>query len=98
MVQRRNAAKRGSGQENDPFEDSRIVVKADDDELVAVHEGLEELAQQDTTSSELVKLRYFIGMSVKETAETLELSAWSVNRCWTFARTWLKNYIAQTSS
>jgi RNA polymerase sigma factor (TIGR02999 family) len=96
-VRRRNAAKRGSGQENEPFEESRIVVKADDDELLAVHEGLEQLALQDATSAEVVKLRYFIGMSVKETAETLDLSTRSVNRCWTFARAWLKTYIAQTS-
>jgi RNA polymerase sigma factor (TIGR02999 family) len=94
-VRRRQAQKRGGGMENDPFEESRIIVQADNDELLVVHEGLELLAREDETAAEVVKLRYFIGMSIQETAETLSLAPRTVNRYWTFARTWLKAYMAR---
>ena len=94
-IRRRHAQKRGGGQENDPFEESRIVVQAKDDELLVVHEGLELLALEDETAAEVVKLRYFIGMSILETAETLKLAPRTVNRYWTFSRTWLKAFMAR---
>lgn len=92
-ARRRSAKKRGSGKTPDPFEESRIVVQAEDDELLAVHDGLDLLAQESPEAAEVVKLRYFIGMTTPEIAATLETSTRTVDRLWAFARAWLKDHL-----
>jgi DNA-directed RNA polymerase specialized sigma24 family protein len=59
--------------------------------LLAVHEALDKLAVEDPEAAQLVKLRYFIGMSMPEAAEALELPLRSAERLWTFARAWLRD-------
>ena len=61
----------------------------------AVHEALEKLAAVDAEKAEVVKLRYFVGMSVEETAEALGISERTARRHWTFARAWLFDSIRQ---
>ena len=60
-----------------------------DDDLLAVHEALDGLAAQDPRKAELVKLRYFIGLSVAEAAEALGISQPTAKRDWAYARAWL---------
>jgi len=57
--------------------------------LIAVHEALEQLDASDARTAEIVKLRFFVGMTVEETAAALELSPATVKREWQFARLWL---------
>ncbi len=59
------------------------------DDVLAVDEALSELATVDSVAAELVKLRYFGGLTVEEAAEALEISARTADRTWTFARSWL---------
>ena len=60
-----------------------------DDELLAVHEALDALAAHDARKSDLVKLRYFVGLTIEEAADVLGISAPTAKRDWTYARAWL---------
>jgi RNA polymerase sigma factor (TIGR02999 family) len=71
--------------------ESKLVVLAPAEELLAVHEALDRLAAEDATAADLVKLRYFVGMSMPEAAEALEMPLRSAERLWTFAKAWLRN-------
>jgi RNA polymerase sigma factor (TIGR02999 family) len=71
--------------------DSCLLVSAPDDELLAIHEALDQLAVVDAEAAALVKLRYFSGLSMSESAEAMGLPLRSVERLWTFARAWLRN-------
>ena len=85
--------KRGLDQPPEELHESRIEMAAPSDEILAVHEALDALAAEDTTAAEVVKLRYFVGMTIREIAEALEISPRSADRHWVFARAWLKGAI-----
>jgi RNA polymerase sigma factor (TIGR02999 family) len=90
-ARRKNAARRGRGIEKldilDPGVETALCV--DDDELLFVHEALDQLAAEDARKAELVKLRYFAGMSIEEAAEALGVSQRTAKRDWNYARAWL---------
>jgi len=69
----------------------RVTVAIDDpDETVlAVHEALDRLAARDPLKAQIVKLRYFVGMSHQEIANALGLAEPTVRRHWAYARSWL---------
>lgn len=71
--------------------DSCLLVTAPDDELLAVHEALDQLAATDADAATLVKLRYFSGLTMPQAAEAMGLRLRSVERLWTFARAFLRN-------
>jgi len=85
----RRALRHGGGQEPVDLGDVELVAAADDDQLLAVHEALDKLAAQDPPKAELVKLRYFAGLTIDEAALTLGISVATAKRWWTFARAWL---------
>ena len=60
------------------------------DQLLAVDDALEKLALQDPQTAELVKLRYFVGLTMEESATALGLSKRTAEGIWTYARVWLK--------
>ena len=89
-ARRKQAAKRGAGAEHvdaDAIEIAAATGKTD--ELLAVHEALDALAEHDARKAELVKLRYFVGLNIEEAAEVLDISAPTAKRDWTYARAWL---------
>ncbi len=61
----------------------------DDDKLLSIHELLDRFAEIEPRKAELVKLRYFVGMTIAEAAEALGVSTPTAKRDWTFARAWL---------
>ena len=71
--------------------ESRIEIQVPADELLAVHEALDGLATVDVSAADLVKLRYFVGMTLPEAAASLGLSLRSAERLWTFSRAWLRD-------
>jgi len=95
--------KRGKGSISVSVDDERAVdleliqMIAPAEEILAVHRALEQLAEEDPLSAELVKFRYFVGMSMSEAAEVLEMSVRSAERRWAFCRAWLRKAIAQGS-
>ena len=58
---------------------------------MTIHEALNNLAKDHPVQAEVVKLRYFVGMTNEETAEVLGVSIATVKNYWTFARTWIFN-------
>lgn len=73
--------------------ESRIGLRVPEAELLALHEVLDQLAKVDAEAARLVKLRYFVGMSMAEAVEALEISLRQGERLWTFAKTWLRDAI-----
>ena len=63
--------------------------------MFAVNEALDKLAAQNPEKAELVKLRYFVGMTIAEAAEALGLSEPAARRQWAYARAWLFREIKQ---
>jgi len=89
-----NARKRGAGAEHCDLDEVEIAAPgAADDELLAVHEALDRLAAHDARKAEIVKLRYFVGLSFEETADVLGISLATANREWAYARAWLHQKI-----
>ena len=89
-ARRRLAAKRGSGQAVlDVAEIDVPAVVADDDGLLLVNEALDKLAAIDSRKAELVKLRYFVGMSFEEAASTMGIGVSTAKQWWAYARAWL---------
>jgi RNA polymerase sigma factor (TIGR02999 family) len=68
-----------------------------DDELVFLNEGLAKLAARDPLKAELVKFRYFAGLTIPEAAAALRISTATANRYWAYARAWLRREIARDS-
>jgi RNA polymerase sigma factor (TIGR02999 family) len=78
------------------LEGQDLAAPADEEQLVAVHEALNNLAKDHPAQAEVVKLRYFVGMTNEETAEVLGVSVGTVKNYWTFARTWIFNEIKKS--
>jgi RNA polymerase sigma factor (TIGR02999 family) len=94
---RRKAAQRhGGGQQRLDIQEIDIAAAADDDRLLAIDEALDKLAALDKQKAELVKLRYFAGMTLDEAAEALRISKPTAKRWWAYARAWLYSEIRQT--
>ena len=88
-ARRKQSQKRGGGAEHQSFDESALVLAAPPDELLAIHEALDKLAREDGQAAELVKLRYFVGMTLDEAAEALGISARTADNYWAHARAWL---------
>jgi RNA polymerase sigma factor (TIGR02999 family) len=96
-ARRKLAAKHGAGAEHVDADDIEIAAPTPKgDELLAVHEALDALAAHDARKAELVKLRYFAGLSIDEAADVLGISAPTAKRDWTYARAWLFRRITAT--
>ncbi|HXG48994.1 MAG TPA: ECF-type sigma factor [Methylomirabilota bacterium] len=83
------AARHGGGQHRVALTESRIIAGASEDRLLAVNEALDRLAVRDPAKAELVKLRYFVGLTLGEAADVLGISEATAKRRWTYARAWL---------
>ena len=66
-----------------------------DEQLLLINEALEKLAIQDPRKAELVKLRFFFGLSMEETARSLDITPRTALRWWTFSRSWLYDEISR---
>jgi RNA polymerase sigma factor (TIGR02999 family) len=85
-ARRKQALRRGGGQERLDIEEMEIAAPAKADELLAVNEALEKFASLDKPKAELVKLRYFMGLTNEESAQILGISVPTAKRWWSYAR------------
>ena len=85
----KRAVRHGGDQERVDLEGMEIAAPGDDDQLLAVNEALDKLAVQNKVEAELVKLRYFVGMTLEEAAQVLGISARTADNYWAHARAWL---------
>ncbi len=89
-ARRKRAARHGGGQQRVELEKvPDLAAPVEDDQLLAVNDALDKLSAQNKAEAELVKLRYFIGMTLEETAEILGISARTADNYWAHARAWL---------
>ena len=93
-ARRRLSAKRGNDPDHTEWEESKVVADTPDEQLEAIDEALDRLEEFDPELAKVVKLRYFVGMTVPETAEALGISPRTVNRNWKSARAWLYREVA----
>ena len=89
----RTSLKRGGDRDRAEFDLADLADPERPDEVLAVDEALAGLAAADPQAAELVKLRYFVGLSVPEAAATMSISTRSAERLWTYARAWLRRAI-----
>ena len=89
-ARRRLAAKRGAGAERLDTDVLDIPAPAPDDQLLAMSEALEKFSALDSRKVELVKLRYFVGLSFEEASEVLGIAVPTAKQWWAYARAWLR--------
>src|SRR3954471_23485335 len=94
----RHSLKRGGGALKVTLDEAALVTETRSEELLALDEALESLAAQDPRKSQIVELRYFGGLSIKETSEFLKLSQRTVEREWTMAKAWLSGELSEEES
>ena len=94
-ARRKKSGKWGGDLERQDFNLQRLEARRAPEEILALHEALDLLSEKDPTKAELVKLRYFVGLSTAEAAEILGISASSIDRHWAYARAWLHQQIAK---
>lgn len=85
----RGRIKRGGDRVRVDLRDSLIGEEQDLDELLALDDAFRRLDEQDPRAADVVRLRYFAGLSIADTAKALETSERTVKRDWAFARAWL---------
>jgi DNA-directed RNA polymerase specialized sigma24 family protein len=68
------------------------------DELLAIHDALARLEVNNPEAAQLVKMRYFAGFTIPETAQHMGISPRKANQIWTYARAWLATEIADGNS
>ena len=95
-ARQKSSLKRGGARTRVEFRDDVLAAPQDCDEILAVHEALDGLAIADPQAAQLVKLRYFAGLSIDETAEMLDISPRSADRVWSFARAWLQRAVRES--
>jgi RNA polymerase sigma factor (TIGR02999 family) len=92
-ARRKKSLKRGGDRDRADFDLANLADPERPDEVIAVDEALAGLAAADPQAAELVKLRYFVGLSVPDAAATMNISPRSAERLWTYARAWLRRAI-----
>jgi len=97
-ARRKQAAKRGSGAAREELKEEHWVEQGPSEELLAVNEALDLLAKEDPSAANLVKLRYFVGMSMNEAATTMGMPLRTTEALWTFTRAWLRRQIGRQHS
>jgi RNA polymerase sigma factor (TIGR02999 family) len=93
QARRKLSQKRGGGRDRLDLDMAELIAPEVSDEVLAVDEALSSLAAVDAQAAELVKLRYFAGMSIPEAAEILNIPSRSADRLWAYARAWLRRAI-----
>lgn len=94
-ARKRNSGKRGGGIEKISLESAFVYSDDQSWQIVTLHEALNKLAEFDERQCRIVELRFFAGLSVEETAESLSLSAATVKREFQLAKAWLHGELSQ---
>lgn len=94
-ARRKQSQKRGAGVIREELDEASLVLTAPAEELLAVDEALDKLAEQDPQAAELVKLRYFVGMTMAEAASAMNLAKRTAEGIWAYAKAWLGRQIRE---
>ena len=96
-ARKRQAGKRGAGEAVFVFDES-IDLPETDANLVALDDALRGLEKLDPRQSRIVELKYFVGMTIEETAEVMKISPPTVKRDWQTAKLWLRRELRRGSN
>ncbi len=88
-ARRKHQLRRGGDWQRVDLESVTVAIEDPDETVLAMHEALDRLAEEEPLDAQIVKLRYFVGMSHQEIAAELGLSEPTVRRHWAYARSWL---------
>ncbi|HEX4349837.1 MAG TPA: ECF-type sigma factor [Verrucomicrobiae bacterium] len=88
-ARRKQALRHGGDQQRLDIADMEIALPVKDDELLALNEALEKFTAVEKQKAELVKLRYFAGLTIEESAQILGISNPTAKRWWAYSRAWL---------
>jgi RNA polymerase sigma factor (TIGR02999 family) len=88
-ARKKQSLKHGGGRVREPLDEANVMAPEVGEDLVALDEALERLATRDAEAAELVKLRFFAGLTSAQAAEALAISPRTADRAWTFARVFL---------
>ena len=94
-ARRKGRLKRGGGQDRVEMQAADLVIKGPSDDVIALDEALTKLAQEDQIVADLVKMRYFGGLTLEQSAEILGIGRRTADRYWAYARAWLHKEIAK---
>jgi RNA polymerase sigma factor (TIGR02999 family) len=94
-ARRRSRVKHGADRERMEL-DSALVAPEDDQDLLALDAALDRLAGEDPLAADVVKLRYFAGLTIPQAAQMLDVSPRKADFLWSFARAWLRREIEGT--
>jgi RNA polymerase sigma factor (TIGR02999 family) len=91
-ARRKQSLRHGGGRKRIELDEAAFAKDASPaaDEVIALDEALEKLSEKDQVKADLVKLRYFAGLTIEQAAEVLDISASTADRCWAYARSWLR--------
>jgi RNA polymerase sigma factor (TIGR02999 family) len=92
-ARRKKSLKHGGGRKRIGFDEAILAYEEGDmsaDDLIALDEALEKLSKEDPPKADLVKLRYFAGMTSDQAAKILGMSPATADRDWAYARSWLR--------
>jgi len=92
-ARRKHAARHGGSYQRVDLEGLNLAAPPVDDQLLAVNEALDKFALEHPVQAELVKLRYFAGMTNEEVSQVMGVSVSTAKNYWTFSRAWLLNEI-----
>jgi RNA polymerase sigma factor (TIGR02999 family) len=95
-ARRKGTQKCGGGLVRHDLDELELAAPEDCDELLALDEALDRLSSKDPVKAELVKLRHFAGLTLKEAAKVLGISATTADRYWAYARAWLHQEITRS--
>jgi RNA polymerase sigma factor (TIGR02999 family) len=93
QARRKKAIRRGGDRQRLDLDLADPAAPRVSDDLLALDQALDKLAEKDHVKAELVKLRYFAGLTMEQTAEALGISLATANRWWNYARAWLHQEI-----
>ena len=95
QARRKAGPKRGGGQQRRELDEACAVLEPPSDEVLAVHEALQELEARDPLKAQIVLLRYFTGLTMDETAAILGLALRTLERHWRYIRAWLMERLSE---
>jgi RNA polymerase sigma factor (TIGR02999 family) len=88
-ARRKKRLRHGGGRHRVDLDAELYISDDTDDSLLAINDALDRLTIDEPAAAEVVKLRYFAGLTIEETADAMNISVRTVNRHWTYARAWL---------
>ena len=88
-ARKKKSKKRGGNRNRVDFMDADVMAEESPDDLIAMDEALTKLAEIDPAKAQLVKLRFYTGLSFEQAAEILDISPATARRHWNYARAWL---------